>query len=406
MHEPLNPSPESRDTGISEPDGQNNTIKEGRWILIWENLIRLGLGETSLRIITAVFSVALVLLVIWVMGNYYLKGQPMSPGGADNPASPPATPPVTMGLPPVAPPMLDGLYLSGIGQQKTIHTSQLAKPREDIETYEVQKGDTIFGISEKYGLAPETILWSNINTLGDNVDKLSPGQQLNILPLNGVYYQWHAGDGLNGVADYFKVKPDDIINYPLNHLDKNSLGDYAHPNIKDGTWLVVPGGKRDLINWGAPFIARTDPAQAKVFGPGYCGQIMAGPVGRGTFILPTGSSWVSGYDYTPPIHYGIDFGGHLNDPIHATDAGVVVYAGWNNWGYGNVIVVDHGSGWQSLYAHLNSLNVQCGSPVQQGEVIAAMGTTGNSTGPHLHFELIKGDSKSYTRVNPWSFLPK
>ncbi len=80
---------------------------------------------------------------------------------------------------------------------------------------------------------------------------------------------------------------------------------------------------------------------------------------------------------------------------------MVVYAGWNNWGYGYVIVLDHGNGWQTLYAHLSAINVVCGQSVYQGDVIAAMGSTGNSTGPHLHFEIMHDD---YGKVNPHNFL--
>lgn len=378
------------------------TIEVNRWNQVWENLVKLGLGETSLRVATAVFTVVLALLVVWVMGKFYVRGLYGAQSQAQENYEPPPLD-IVADLPVLQAPIVDGLYIGNraSGQNK-IHTSQLVKQREKIEVYEVQNGDTVFGIAKKFGLDPETILWANINVLGDNVDKLSTGQELNILPVNGVYYEWHAGDGLNGVSDYFKVKPEDIIDYPLNNLDKNTIGDYANPNIKAGTWLVVPGGKRDLINWSAPFITRDDPAVAKVFGPGYCGEILAGPVGSGTFIWPSTEHYVGGYDYNPPIHYGIDIAGKIGNPIYAVDAGVVVYAGWNNWGYGNVIVVDHGGDWQSLYAHLNTLNVECNSGVQQGQTIGTMGTTGNSSGPHLHFELRKGD----TKVNPWSFLQK
>jgi murein DD-endopeptidase MepM/ murein hydrolase activator NlpD len=80
---------------------------------------------------------------------------------------------------------------------------------------------------------------------------------------------------------------------------------------------------------------------------------------------------------------------------------VIVYAGWNDYGYGEMIVIDHGFGWQTLYAHLNQVNVSCGQEVLKGEVIGLMGSTGRSTGPHLHFEM---RSDEYGRVNPWNFL--
>ncbi len=87
------------------------------------------------------------------------------------------------------------------------------KPRTEIIIYTVQKGDTVFGIAEKFNLSPETILWGNTYVLGDDPHRLSPGQELNILPVDGTYYEWHAGDGLNGVAQAFGVTPETIINW-------------------------------------------------------------------------------------------------------------------------------------------------------------------------------------------------
>ncbi|HPS41589.1 MAG TPA: M23 family metallopeptidase, partial [Anaerolineaceae bacterium] len=100
-------------------------------------------------------------------------------------------------------------------------------------------------------------------------------------------------------------------------------------------------------------------------------------------------------------HFGIDIAGSIGNPIYSADNGVVVYSGWNNNGYGNLIVVDHGNGWQTVYAHLDTIQSQCGSFVFQGDVIGTLGTTGNSSGPHLHFEM---RNKTYGKVNPWDFL--
>ena len=80
---------------------------------------------------------------------------------------------------------------------------------------------------------------------------------------------------------------------------------------------------------------------------------------------------------------------------------MVVYSGWNDWGYGNVVVIDHGNGWQTLYAHLNVIYAGCGASVSQGAVIGGLGSTGRSSGPHLHFEIMNAAG---TRVNPHSFV--
>jgi len=183
----------------------------------------------------------------------------------------------------------------------------------------------------------------------------------------------------------------------------DTIGEYSHPNIAPGTWLVIPGGYREFVTWSAPRITRSNPGVAKILGPGACGTVMDGPVGNGTFIWPANNHYLSGYDYSPETnHYGIDIAGNEGEAVFAVDNGVVVYAGWNDWGYGNVVVIDHGNGWQSLYAHMSSYNVSCASYVYQGDIIGTIGSTGNSSGPHLHFEL---RSDTYGKANPWNFLP-
>jgi len=293
---------------------------------------------------------------------------------------------------------------SSVTRLADLHTILPSRPRFDVITYTVQEGDSVFGIAEKFNLKPATILWGNYNTLQDNVDYLKPGQVLNILPVDGTYYQWNTGDGLNGVAGYFDVKVDDILNWPGNHLDASTIGDLSNPNIPAGTWLMIPGGHREFITWTGLRITRTDPAAARVYGPGYCGTIPAGVgyVGTGTFIWPTVQHYISGYVFSPETnHYGIDIGGAVGQPLFAADNGVIVYAGWNDHGYGYMVVIDH-EHWQSLYAHLDALNVVCGQNVSQGDIIGWMGVTGNTSGPHLHFELY---SDTYGRVDPLNFLP-
>ncbi len=264
-------------------------------------------------------------------------------------------------------------------------------------------GDTIFGISERYGITAETILWTNYNVLRDNPAAIYPGQILTISPIDGVLYTWNAGDGLNGVSNGLNVTPEVIIEWPGNNLSYETIGDYASPNIEPGTVIFAPGGSRFFYNWTLTILARDEPAESAIWGDGKCAPASAGPIGLGVFIWPAVETTISGYDFSPEInHWGIDVAGDLNDPLFAVDNGVIVYAGWSDWGYGNVIAIDHGNGWQSLYAHLESLNVGCGSFVTRGDIIGYMGSTGNSSGPHLHYELIGGD---YNRVNPHHYLP-
>jgi murein DD-endopeptidase MepM/ murein hydrolase activator NlpD len=120
----------------------------------------------------------------------------------------------------------------------------------------------------------------------------------------------------------------------------------------------------------------------------------------GTFIWPAPNHVLSGNDYWSG-HLAIDIAAFTGDPVYATDGGLVVYSGAVGGGYGNMVMVDHGNGYQSLYAHLSGTNVRCGASVRQGTVIGRAGSTGNSTGPHLHFEIryLGGF------INPWYVLP-
>lgn len=287
----------------------------------------------------------------------------------------------------------------GIQRAAVIHTTIPTRSRVDVLKYTVVSGDSLFAIADNFGLKPETILWGNFDTLNDNPHTLQPGQELNILPVNGTYHQWREGESLYRVAEYYGVDPLEIVQYPGNHLDIYDF-DLDNPSFEIGQMLIVPGGERELVDYGPPAITRDNPAIASTYGPGHCGTIYTGAVGVGVFLWPTAERWLSGYDYTPPIHPAIDIAGSIGNQVWASDSGVIVYAGWSNYGYGNLLVVDHGNGWQTLYAHLNNIFVGCGQSVFQGDVIGGLGSTGNSSGPHLHFEMIYFGAK----VNPWNFL--
>jgi hypothetical protein len=376
---------------------------KSRLLAVWESLSQAGLADAALRLSTHVLLIVLILVIGWIMREFYRSAQAEPDIQGSEAALAAAIPtPTPTEAPPALPAFTKIDSYTGIERTVMITTTLPARSREEVIIYTVEQGDTLFGIAEKFGLKPETLLWGNQLVLGDNPHNLRPGQELNILPVNGTYYRWSAGDGLNGVAKFFGVKPEDIINYPGNHLDPEQIGDYADPHIEPGTWLIIPGGTREFVTWSAPVIPRDNPGVAKVLGPGACGSIVDGAVGIGSFIWPANNHFLSGFDYSPSTnHSGIDIDGNTGDPVYAVDNGVVVYAGWNNWGYGNVVVINHGNGWQTLYAHLNTYNVGCGQSVFQGNVIGAIGNTGNSSGSHLHYEMMYNG----TKVNPWDYLP-
>ncbi len=352
-----------------------------------------------LRISLYIVTFIVIVLIIWGVGSLIVKNTSASP----QPTATPTT--LTASLTD----RLTTPTFSTLGKQdgvvrnpEVITTQQVEteiEERSQVITYDVQQGDTIFGIADKFGLKPETVLWSNRYTLGDTPDGLGIGVTLYILPEDGVYHRWEEGEGLNGVSSFYGVDPDVIVNYPLNELDPEIVGDYANPNIEPGKMLVVPGGTRPTVSW---IIARENPASGSTYlGPGACSGIIYGDVGTGTFTFPTTATWLSGYDWNPPVHNGLDFDGDYGSPIYAADSGVIVYSGWSDRGYGYLIVVDHDQGWQTYYAHLmEGTLLPCGTSVQKGELIASMASTGNSTGPHLHFEMRYNGSP----VNPWLYL--
>lgn len=368
---------------------------------VWETTSRLGMADAILRSGTHALLVALILFLAWGLREFYLLAGPDPAESAALAAGDPTPTPLLL---PAEMPLYSkpqGAQV-GISRKAHLHTDVPSLPRELVFTYTVKQGDTLFGIAQNFGLQPETILWSNQPVLADNPHSLRPGQELHILPVDGAYYRWSAGDGLNGVASFFGIAPEDILTYPANNLDPAAIGDWASPNIEAGTWLVIPHGKRAFVSWSAPAIPLDDPGVASVLGPGACENVQSGVVGTGTFIWPADSHAIVGYDYAPEAnHPGIDIDGEEGDAIYAADNGVVVYAGWNNWGYGNVIVINHANGWQTLYAHLSGYYVACGQFVFQGNTIAAMGSTGNSTGAHLHYEMMV----SGVHVNPHDYLP-
>ncbi|UCH60803.1 MAG: M23 family metallopeptidase [Anaerolineales bacterium] len=388
-------------TGQDKPE-LSEPHKKSRFFELWEGLKQAGLAETTLRLGTHALLLALILIVAGGMRQFYRYTQVEDQTSEAALAAPPPTPtpsPIPAQLP-VYPNRSEPIM--GVRRGVLLHTTLPSLPRSEITKYMVVNGDTVFGIAEKFGLDAETILWGNYFTLRDDPHNLKEAQELNILPVNGTYYEWQAGDGLNGVSKFFGVTPEDIVNYPGNHLNPDKIGDYSNPNIEPGTWLIVPGGRREFITWSAPAIPRDNPGVARVLGPGACGQIADGPIGAGVFIWPANNHFLSGFDYSPSTnHSGIDIDGETGDAVYAVDNGVVVYAGWNNWGYGYTVVINHGNGWQTLYAHLSAYNVACGQNVFQGNGIGAIGSTGNSTGSHLHYEMMYNG----TKVNPWDYLP-
>lgn len=294
-----------------------------------------------------------------------------------------------------------GGYLSGIPRSIVSQMTIPARNSDWISQYTVQKGDSVESIAKQFGLKDGSIVWGNIDLLASDANFLKPGQVLTILPVDGAFYKWKDGDSLEGVASTWNTTVDAILNWPGNEL--NPLA----PSIAPGQWLILPGGWK-LFDWQAAIIPSGGKSTTYALGEGVCQNGYNGTPGTGDWIWPSPPSyhWLSGNDFLGSAHPGIDIAAYLGMPVYAADNGVVVYAGWSQNrdgtpGYGNLVIIDHLDGWHTFYGHLSQINVTCGQQLFRGNILGLAGSTGNSTGPHIHFEMRLGSAP----VNPHDYLP-
>jgi murein DD-endopeptidase MepM/ murein hydrolase activator NlpD len=274
------------------------------------------------------------------------------------------------------------------------------RPRNQVIQYTVVQGDTIDEIAEFFGLESESIAWSNPRRI---IQVLRAGDVLNIPPVDGVYIEAVGSTRtISYYADYYKV--DDaylILDSPFNDF----VGLTADTVPASGTKIFIPGGEGEQLDWAAGIeIIGGDTTSGGgnvgtvVFQNGDPGSCAPQPISGGTFwINPMGG----GYSVTQwfGTHTGIDLGAAEGTPVMAANGGRVIFAGWNSWGYGYMVAMIHGS-YMTVYGHLSAVYVGCGQEVASGTVIGAVGNTGNSSGPHLHFEIRVRQGSTYVPQNP------
>jgi LysM repeat protein len=260
-----------------------------------------------------------------------------------------------------APTVEGNALVSNIGPTGIVSDPAVSKPSSDqISIYVVREGDTLSQIAQMFDVTVNTIKWGN--DLSSNI--LKEGQTLVILPISGVKHTVVKGDTLASVAKKYNGDANEIMAY--NNLQKDEA-------LVPGTDIIIPDGE--------------------VVAPSYSGSSIKSPT------TSSGLKYYAGY-YLRPIVGGVrtqgihgynavDLAAPIGTPILASADGQVIisrFGGWNG-GYGNYIVVRHGNGTQTLYAHASKINVSSGDTVKQGDVIGAVGTSGKSTGPHVHFEI-------------------
>lgn len=252
------------------------------------------------------------------------------------------------------------------------------KPRDQVLEHEVGEGETVSAIGEVWGVSENTILWEN------NLAATSPikvGQKLKILPVSGILHEVESGDTIYSIAKKYRASSQAIIDFPFN-----DIGDDF--GLASGQVLIVPDGTPQEAPKQAPtqYLAREN--------------IPTPDLASGQFVWPAAGGLAQYFSW---YHPGIDIDNLGGGPILAADSGTVVVAGWpDNYGYGNRVIVDHGNGFTTLYAHMSAVYVSSGQTVSRGDVLGAMGSTGRSTGTHLHLEI----RQNGVALNPLGLLSR
>lgn len=257
--------------------------------------------------------------------------------------------------------------------ESSLGTIISAKPRDKVVEYTVLGGDTLASIAKKFGVSVDSIKWaSNLKS-----DTIKPNDVLQVPPVSGVVYKVQAGDNVYTIAKKFSTDAQKIVNFPFN-----DFADLNNFTLTPGQTLIVPDG--------------IPPEEKPAVAPQYA-QVQVGVRGSSNFIWPTTGS-ISQY----PVwyHMAVDIQNPGAPPIIASDTGTVVFAGCLGYGYGCHVIVDHANGYETLYAHMSQILVSPGQAVTQGEQIGIMGSTGRSTGTHLHFEVRSAGAQ----LNPLEFL--
>ncbi len=256
----------------------------------------------------------------------------------------------------------------------------------DYAVHTVESGEALSVIAERYGVNVNTIIWEN--NIG-NKNSIRVGQKLMIPPVDGLSYKVNSKDTLDKIAEKYEVSKESII--AQNGIENET--------IVKGQTIFLPGAKpiappvsTIATNYVASPSASRDTRSYVNAAPS-----TAVPSGGKVFIYPTRGKITQGYHAG---HYAIDIADTSRPPVWAAGGGTIEKASVGTWGggYGNHVIIDHGNGLKTLYAHLQSVNVYQGQWVNQGDVIGIMGNTGRvygATGIHLHWEVIQNGVKQY-----------
>jgi murein DD-endopeptidase MepM/ murein hydrolase activator NlpD len=286
-------------------------------------------------------------------------------------------------------------------------TAELVVEQFAFKTHEVAVGDTLTSIGAQYGVDSQYLIWNNPE-MGVDPDMLVTGETLVVPGTPGIVYDVKLGDTITDIAATYAIDPAVIVSFAPNDLESADV-------IVEGSTLVLPGGVPPppppppiVVEEPAPVEAEPPPPEAEpaplpVIVPSSAPQPAPAPVAAVSagYIWPVNGPLNSRFGPRwGTFHSGIDIGAGYGTGVSAAASGQVVLASYSGYGYGNYIIVRHGDGSETLYAHLSSIWVSLGQYVGEGEIIGAVGCTGWCTGPHLHFEVRIGGSP----VDPLAYL--
>lgn len=289
-------------------------------------------------------------------------------------------------LPPLDTNPVVSLRNGGIPRYIQLETILPEQPTNKITEYIVQRGDSPWSIAQKFDLKPETILWGNAQLIVA-AGSLRAGDILNILPVDGVLHIVQDGDTLETLQSLHGTPAQEILEYTGNNFDLTQP-----PQLTKGEQIMIPNGTSPII-WSeaqVPLVTGTGSG-------GYSGNVPN--LGTGYFIWPANGFTLSQEYWSG--HPGLDLVTDFRQPVFASDSGTVVFAGWDDTGYGYFVIIDHGNGYKTTYGHNEANLVAVGQTVVKGQQIAESGNTGNSTGNHLDFRILYNN----TFVNPFGYLP-
>ncbi len=256
-------------------------------------------------------------------------------------------------------------------------TKKTKQSRTKIMYYTVESGDSVSTIAAEFEITVNTILWENNLS---SYSLIRPGDRLKILPVSGISHTVARGDNLSKIAKEYNIEENKII-------EANEIEDGAKLSV--GEKLIIPGGRKSTYaSYVSSSYTGIEAIKDLVRPPG------AAPVAN-KMNWPTEGHRIT--QYYSWRHLGVDIANKVGTAIYAADAGTIEFVGWST-GYGNTIVIDHGGGKRTRYGHLSKFYVKKGEKVGKGDTIGAMGSTGWSTGPHLHFEVII-DGRKYNPLN-------